>query len=56
MFEEKSVKELLQGLCKLSSARDIKVNGKLASIEDIQELYLEGLISVCELLGIDEDK
>ncbi|MGO3732070.1 MAG: hypothetical protein ACTJHC_02720 [Vagococcus sp.] len=54
MNEETSIKELLQGLCELSRASNIKVNGKLARVEDVQELYLEGLISVCELLGYED--
>lgn len=51
MVEHNNLKEALEELYLLSKVSDIKVEGKSATIEDLQELYRERIINILDLVG-----
>lgn len=53
-MEFESVKEALQYLYAVSQADRIKVDGHLATVEDIQELVFEITANISDLLGLSE--
>ncbi|OJG36232.1 hypothetical protein RV00_GL001591 [Enterococcus devriesei] len=38
----------------LSDAKNITVDGKIATVEDLQEFYKESLVNLADLLGVSE--
>lgn len=54
MTEHDNIIDVLKDLFELSDAKDIKVNGKIATVEDLQEFYKESLVNLADLLGVSE--
>ena len=54
MIELNSLKEKLKDLYELSEATNFKVDGKLATIADVQELYKEKIIDLLDSIGLED--
>lgn len=54
MIELNSLKEKLTDLYELSEATNFKVDGKPATIEDVQELYKEKIIDLIDSFGLED--
>lgn len=54
MQECENVKQALQAALELADAKVIKVDGSVATTAQLQELFKESLISIADLLGIEE--
>ncbi len=51
MVEHDNVRDALMDLYELSTSTNFLTDGKPSTIEDIQELYQERVINLCDLLG-----
>lgn len=54
MIEHDNVKDVLKDLFELSNAKNIKIDGKAATVGDVQESYKELLVNLADLLGMSE--
>ena len=54
MIEHDNVKDVLNDLFELSDAKNITIDGKTATVENIQESYKELIINLADLLGMEE--
>lgn len=54
MIEHDNVKDVLRDLFEFSNAKNIKIDGKTATVGDVQESYKELLVNLADLLGMSE--
>ncbi|MCD1025795.1 hypothetical protein [Enterococcus sp. SMC-9] len=54
MTEHDNIIDVLKDLFELSDAKNITINGKIATVEDLQEFYKESLVNLADLLGVSE--
>ncbi|MDT2570304.1 hypothetical protein ACFFH2_15575 [Enterococcus devriesei] len=54
MTEHDNIIDVLKDLFELSDAKNITVDGKIATVEDLQEFYKESLVNLADLLGVSE--
>lgn len=54
MIEHDNIKDVLKDLFELSNAKNIKIDGKIATVGDVQESYKELLVNLADLLGMSE--
>ena len=54
MIEHDNLKDVLKDMFELSNAKNITIDGKVATVEDLQESYKESLINLADLLGMSE--
>ena len=52
MIEHDNIIDVLKDLFELSDAKNITIDGKVATVEDLQESYKEALVNLADLLGI----
>ncbi|MFW7420511.1 hypothetical protein HED34_02935 [Vagococcus fluvialis] len=51
MHENNNVKESLKNLYELTTVTNFRIDGKEATIKDVQELFQEEIINLMDLLG-----
>ncbi len=54
MTEHDNIIDVLKDLFELSNAKNITVDGKIATVDDLQEFYKESLVNLADLLGVSE--
>ncbi|MDT2783595.1 hypothetical protein P7G87_02665 [Enterococcus asini] len=54
MIEHDNIIDVLKDLFELSDAKNITIDGKVATVEDLQESYKEALVNLADLLGVSE--
>lgn len=54
MTEHDNIIDVLKDLFELSDAKNITIDGKIATVEDLQEFYKESLVNLADLLGVSE--
>lgn len=54
MTEHDNIIDVLKYLFELSDAKNITVDGKIATVDDLQEFYKESLVNLADLLGVSE--
>lgn len=54
MTEHDNIIDVLKDLFELSDAKNITVDGKIATVDDLQEFYKESLVNLADLLGVSE--
>ncbi|WP_265460303.1 hypothetical protein [Enterococcus sp. HY326] len=54
MNEYDNVRDALSELIELAEASEITTGGRSTSVEDLQELFQEGLYNIADLLGMSD--
>lgn len=54
MIENDNVRDALSELIEIAEATEISTDGHSATVEELQELFREGLYNIADLLGMSD--